>query len=113
VQLTGLRAKQLSSLRHFTRKGVFYENDGAIEEELMQLKHAVLAGALAVATLAVAAPASAVVVGVSVGVPAPGHYCGWRHRCWAYRWHGGYYNYYWRGRYWHDRWRCRRGWCYR
>ncbi|HWE05168.1 MAG TPA: hypothetical protein VG274_00570 [Rhizomicrobium sp.] len=79
----------------------------------MQLKHVLLAAALVVAPLAAAMPASAVVVGVHVGVPGPGHYCGWHHRCWGYRWHGGYYNYYWHGRYWRDRWMCGRRWCYR
>jgi hypothetical protein len=79
----------------------------------MRLKHAFLAVALAIAPLADAAPASAVVVGVRVGVPVRGHYCGWHHRCWGYRWHGGYYNYYWHGRYWRERWRCTHHWCYR
>ncbi|HTT82337.1 MAG TPA: hypothetical protein VMF67_02545 [Rhizomicrobium sp.] len=79
----------------------------------MHLKQAVLAVALALTPLTAVEPASAVVVGVSVGVPAPGHYCGWHHRCWAYRWHGGYYNYWWHGRYWRSRWRCGPRWCYR
>jgi hypothetical protein len=79
----------------------------------MHLKQAVLAVALALTPLIAVEPASAVVVGLSVGVPAPGHYCGWHHACWRYRWHGGYYNYYWHGRYWQSRRHCHRGWCYR
>lgn len=79
----------------------------------MHLKQAVLAAALALTPLTAVEPASAVVVGVAVGVPAPGHYCGWHRACWRYRWQGGYYNYYWHGRYWRYRSHCHRGWCYR
>ena len=78
----------------------------------MQLKQVVLATVLALTPLAATGPASAVVVGVGIGVPAPGHYY-WGHRAWRYRWHGGYYNYYWHGRYWRYRSHCHRGWCYR
>lgn len=73
----------------------------------------------AVAFLPVAASVSAdagVSVGISIGGPARGHYCGYRHRCWPYRWHGGYYNYYYGGRYWRERYWCDRHhhrWCYR
>jgi hypothetical protein len=56
----------------------------------MKLKHALAAAVLAFAPIVSAAPSSSA-VGVAVGVH-PGHYC-WRHACWRYRWHGGYYNY--------------------
>jgi hypothetical protein len=78
----------------------------------MKLKHALLAAALAAAPLVSASPSTAGVVAVGVGMH-PGHYCGWHHACWRYRWRGGYYNYYWHGRYWRDRYTCRHHWCYR
>lgn len=78
----------------------------------MKLKQACVAGTIALASIVTAPSAPAVVVAVGVGVPHPGHYC-WHHRCWAYRWHGGYYNYYWHGRYWRSRWHCGPRWCYR
>lgn len=76
----------------------------------MKVKHVFLAAALALTPLASAGPSSSAVVVVGVG--HPGHYC-WHHRCWRYRWNGGYYNYYWHGRYWRERWMCHRHWCYR
>lgn len=77
----------------------------------MKLKTLFLAATLAAVPL-VSVPTSSSAVVIAVGV-RPGHYCGWRHACWRYRWHGEYYNYYWHGRYWRSRWHCGPRWCYR
>lgn len=77
----------------------------------MKFKGLLLAAVLAAVPLVgTTAPSSAVVIAVGV---RPGHWCGWHHACWRYRWHGGYYNYYWHNRYWRSRWRCGPRWCYR